>query len=168
MKEKNKAKNHKSFLTRRHSSLIPKRNSCPHILFEFNFWRSSCSISRTSQAAGYKDMTTWIKTHDQGGQCTYKNRMRQKNMNCQVTCHLDTCVSVFCHECSIGKLLERSEISFPCYCKTWKCDQEKLRLRSSMLASLFSSRRFAKRKSIQHINTTHHIQTLDKAGWDSR
>lgn len=35
-------------------------------------------------------------------------------------------VSVFCHECSIGKLLEVPDTSFPRYCTTWKSNQEKL------------------------------------------
>jgi len=132
--EKNKAKNHKSFSTRRHSSLIPKRNSFPHILFEFNFWSSSRPIPRISQEEGGKDTTTWIKPHDQSGRCAHKNK-REKY--CQVTYHLDTRVSVFCHERSIGKLLEVSESSFPCYYKTWKCNQEKLMLYERHAGSAF-------------------------------
>lgn len=146
MKEKKKAKNHKSFLIRRHSSLIHKRNLFLHILFEFNCWTLSCSISRTSQAAGYKDMTTWIKTYDLWGHCTYKNTMRQKNINCQVTCHLDTYVSVFCHNFSVEKLLEIPAFSFPFYGTAWKYNQEKLTLYEQHVGIILILEDFKKEK----------------------
>lgn len=88
---------------------------------------------------------------------TYTQKQEETEKYHQVTYYLDTCVSVFCHECSIGKLLKVFESSFLCYYKTWKCNQEKL---SNMLAWLLSSRRLAKRKSIQHINTIQCIQQL--------
>lgn len=55
----------------------------------------------------------------------YTRKQEETEKYYRVMCRLDTYISVFCHECSIGKLPQVSGFSFLCYYKTWKCNQKK-------------------------------------------